>query len=199
MRPVQIRPRHGVRLSSGALVYCAADKRFSHFRESIATTTGTIIDASIHAMIEACPHCYRKVIPMADETCPACGKNTCDKTGTDPHKMLAGIRPGDRLPPICFRCGAATERAKQLNLISEPQGTTFTSGFATFLANFMGPFRFINRLERLDKTVTLSLRLPVCRECWKGLREVRPEYVDFDDHRIDLVVHEQFKNAMKNG
>ena len=147
-------------------------------------------------MIEACPHCYRKVIAMTDGTCPACGKNTRDKAGTDPHKILISIRPGDHLPKVCFRCGTATESAKRLHLVSEPQGATFTSGFATFLANFMGPFRFINRLERLNKTITLSIRLPVCRECWKGLRQIRPEHIDFDDHRIDLVVHENFRKAI---
>src|SRR5690348_127239 len=40
--------------------------------------------------LDPCPHCYRKVIPMADGTCPACGKNTNDRSGTDPTKVLVG-------------------------------------------------------------------------------------------------------------
>ena len=46
--------------------------------------------------IEPCPHCYRKVIPMADGKCPSCGKKTADRTGVDPTRTLISIRTGDR-------------------------------------------------------------------------------------------------------
>lgn len=147
--------------------------------------------------IAPCPHCYRKIIPMTDGTCPSCGKNTNDRAATDPHKTIIGIKPSDRLPPVCFHCGAPTQRTKRLSLSSEPQGTTFGGGFARFLALLFKPFAFIDSMERMSKTVEISMRLPVCPQCWKGLRRITPEYIDFDDHRVDLVVHQQFKIALK--
>ena len=133
---------------------------------------------------------------MTDGTCPSCGKNTTDRTGSDPTKVLLGIQSGQRLPAVCHACGVPTGNTQSLAVESEPQETTFAPGFASFIAHFLRPFGFINRMERYNKTVELSLVLPTCEQCARVLSEVVPRYIDFDAHRIDLLVHVEFQKAM---
>jgi hypothetical protein len=134
---------------------------------------------------------------MADGACPSCGKNVNDRKGTDPNKVLVAISSGQRLPQICHSCGAPTRDVKKLATTSTPQDTTFTSGLGGFIAHFVKPFGFIDKMEQLNKTVEVSLELPTCRPCGRSLRYITPHYIDFDAHRFDLVVHVEFKRAME--
>ena len=129
--------------------------------------------------------------------CPSCGKNTNDKKGTDPTKVLVGIHSGQRLPGVCHSCGIPTRTSKRLAAASDPQDTTFASGFGEFIAHFIKPFGFIDKMERYNKTVEVSLILPTCKQCARTLRHITPHYIDFDAHRIDLLVHVEFKKAME--
>jgi hypothetical protein len=147
--------------------------------------------------IPTCPHCYRKVIPSAGGTCPACGKNTNDRGDADPYKTLLGIRSGARLPAVCHNCGLPTRKVKKFMVSSEPQDTTFSAGLGSLMASFLEVFSFLNKLERMNKTVQVSLRLPTCDQCSRTLKRITPHYIDFDDHRIDLVVHVEFKKALQ--
>jgi hypothetical protein len=52
-------------------------------------------------------------------------------------------------------------------------------------------------MERHKKTVEISLTLPTCEQCARTLRHITPQYIDFDAHRVDLVVHVDFKKAME--
>jgi len=133
---------------------------------------------------------------MADGTCPSCGKSANDRKDTDLTKVLVGIRSGQRLPGVCHSCGAPTTNTRRLTAASEPQGTTFTSGLGGFIARFIKPLGLIDRMERYNKTVEVSLMLPTCDQCARTLRYITPHYVDFDAHRVDLVVHVAFKKAM---
>jgi hypothetical protein len=133
---------------------------------------------------------------MADGVCPSCGKDTNNRAGVDPTKVLVGIHSGRRLPGLCHWCGNATTNTKRVSAASEPQDTTIASGFGEVLAQFIRPFGIFDRLERSAKRVELRLTLPTCKECARHLRLITPHYIDFDAHRIDLVVHVEFKKAM---
>jgi len=135
---------------------------------------------------------------MADNICPACGKNTQERAGTDPNQILTSICSGDHLPPICFHCGLATEKRRRLRLTLEPEGATSGGLLGAFCAHLVEGFSLFNRMENLSKTIEISLRIPVCRQCWKSLRRIVPEHIDFDAHRIDLVVHQEFRKAIRN-
>ena len=150
-----------------------------------------------HMSISVCPHCYRRVIPTANGTCPACGKSTTDLAGTHPHMTLVGLKPGDRLPPICHHCGVPTQNVKELTVSSEPQTSAFVSRLGTWLAHRFKPFGFIVKIEKMNKTVGVSLRLPTCEQCAKTLKGITPQHIDFDAHRVDLVVHTEFKKALE--
>ena len=146
--------------------------------------------------VPICPHCYRRVIPAADGFCPACGKNTNDRANTDPHRTLVGLQSGASLPPICHHCGAPTQSIKKLTVVSEPEGTAFANGLGQLLAHLFKPFGFIVKIERLNKTTELTLQLPTCEQCARIARRITPHYIDFDAHRIDLIVHTGFKQAL---
>ena len=135
---------------------------------------------------------------MSNGTCPSCGKNTTDTANADHTKVLVGIQSGQRLPAVCHACGVPTRTTKRLSVESEPQDTTFaTSGFGALIVYLFKPLRYIDALERHKKTIVLSLLLPTCKQCARTQRRIEPNYIDFDAHRIDLVVHLEFKRALE--
>ncbi len=72
----------------------------------------------------------------------------------------------------------------------------FATGLGQLLAHLFKPFGFIVRMERLNKTMELTLQVPICEQCAQAVKRIAPHYIDFDAHRIDLVVHSEFKKAM---
>ena len=63
------------------------------------------------------------------------------------------------------------------------------------LVPFLGLFL---RLETAGQTVDLRLRLPTCRACARLVRRIEPQYIDFEDQRVDLIVHANFKTALQS-
>ena len=147
--------------------------------------------------IPICPHCFRRVIPAVDGICPACGKNTNDLANTDPYRTLVGLKSGVSLPPICHHCRAPTQNIKKLTVACAPEGTGFANGLGQLLARLFKPFGIMVKMERLNKAKELTLQLPTCEQCAKMVRRIAPHYVDFDAHRIDLIVHTEFKKALE--
>lgn len=101
------------------------------------------------------------------------------------------------MPGVCHCCGVPTRAVKRLTANSEPQDTTFSSGLGEFIAHFFKPFGFLDKMERANKTVEVSLTLPTCEQCARKVRQIEPRYIDFEDQRVDLVVHVEFKKALE--
>jgi hypothetical protein len=135
---------------------------------------------------------------MADGKCPSCGKKTADRTGVDPTRTLISIRSGDRLPLLCHNCAASTDRAKRFEVVSETQDTTIEPGFGGLIGFLLKPFKFFDNTERTEKEIHLSFVLPTCRECALKIGDLMPRYIDFEDRRIDIIVHTDFKKAICN-
>ena len=60
------------------------------------------------------------------------------------------------------------------------------------------PFKFLDTMERTEKEIHLSLVLPTCRDCALKIVDLAPRYIDFKDHRIDIIVHTNFKKAISD-
>jgi hypothetical protein len=135
---------------------------------------------------------------MADGNCPSCGKKTADRTGVDPTRTLISIRSGDRLPLVCHNCAVPTDRAKKFEVVSETQDTTIQPGFSGLIGMLFKPFKFLDTMERIEKEIHLSLVLPTCRECALKIGDLTPRYIDFEDRRIDIIVHTNFKKAISD-
>lgn len=132
---------------------------------------------------------------MADGKCPSCGKKTADRTGVDPTRTLISIRTGDRLPLICHNCATPTDRAKKFEVVSEPQDLALEPLFGGITGLFR-PLKLLAKMERIQKEIHLSVVLPTCRECALKIGDLAPRYIDFEDRRIDIVVHADFKKAI---
>jgi hypothetical protein len=61
-------------------------------------------------MLIDCPHCYTRVVPKVDGTCPACQKDTNDLAGADLSRTSIRVGQGDVLPSVCCDCGYQTQR-----------------------------------------------------------------------------------------
>jgi hypothetical protein len=131
---------------------------------------------------------------MADGKCPSCGKKTADRTGIDATRTLISIRSGDQLPLLCHNCAAPTDRAKKFQMISETHDTIIQSGFGSLIRMLFKPF--LDTTPRIQKEIQLSVVLPTCRECALKIGDLTPRYIDFEDRRIDLIVHTDFKKAI---
>lgn len=146
--------------------------------------------------IPTCPHCHRRAIPQADGTCPACGKDPMDLRGSDPNRVMVSIHGGTRLPGVCHHCGEPTERLKTLAVSSDPQGTSVGPLLGQVLGRLIPFLGLFLRLESAGKTTELRLKLPTCRACAKVVRRIQPQYIDFEDQRVDLIVHVRFRSAI---
>ncbi len=57
-------------------------------------------------MIVECPHCHTRVLPKADNICPACRENILDTHDVDPNMVSLSVRESQDLPPYCYRCNS---------------------------------------------------------------------------------------------
>lgn len=147
--------------------------------------------------LDLCPLCFRQVIFNGDGTCPSCGKSAEERATVDSSRVLARIKPGKPLPEVCHQCGIFTRQTKLFFVSLEPQNATITSsGFAGTLVRLLWPMRLFNFMERTQKTIDLTVRVPTCDWCALDIQEVKPHYIDFEDRRVDLVVHPEFKKAL---
>ncbi len=112
---------------------------------------------------------------------------------------MVSIRGGSQLPAICHHCGAATERLKKIHLVSEAQGTAMGPLMGRLIGYFIPFLGLFHRLESHGKSVELQLKLPTCARCARRVRDVAPRYIDFEEQRIDLIVHAEFKKALEDG
>lgn len=176
----------------GAPPWCAAFDEFWSALKLFVQLTDLL-----PVSISSCTHCYRRVIPLADGSCPNCGDHPANIPSNSSNKVLLGIKGGTTLPQICHNCGSATRRTTRLLLSAEPETGTFDNPFANFLGSFLRVFSIFERMDRISKTIDLGLKVPTCEQCSRKLRSIEPHYVDFEARRIDLVVHAEFKRALE--
>ncbi len=146
--------------------------------------------------LDLCPLCFRQVIFNGDGTYPSCGAGAEERATVDSSRVLVRIKPGKPLPEVCHHCGIFTRQTKLFFVSSEPQNTTITSGFAQTLVGLLSTLKILILMERTQKSIEITLRVPTCDWCALEIQEVKPHYIDFEDRRVDLVVHPEFKKAM---
>lgn len=151
-------------------------------------------------MITDCPHCFNKVLPAADGTCPSCRKNVNDASGLDPDFTSVTIRTREPLPPCCMLCGFETDRLQEVS-----RGAGATGVIARFLLSglvfiLVGLFSLLlaiigsNRLLREGPSIVL--RIPICGDCSKK-GAVRPFNIDMEDYTMQFLVHKRFKEELE--
>jgi hypothetical protein len=127
-------------------------------------------------LIVECPHCHVRVLPKANNICPACHNDMSDLQGIDPNQVSLTIRESEELPSFCFSCNRFTERRIRVSADKE-------SDLETALFGLASP----------KKTTNVIIYLPQCEECaeWKELERVG---ADYDHQTMTIVVHKGFRD-----
>ena len=129
-------------------------------------------------IIIECPHCHVKVLPLANNICPACRNDISDLQGVDQNQVALTIRESEELPSFCYACNRYTERRIRVSADEESNLENMLFG-----------------LPKPDKTTNVIIYLPQCEECaeWK---EVEQTGTDYEHQTITLVVHQGFRERV---
>lgn len=122
-----------------------------------------------------CPHCHTKVLPLADNTCPACQGDFSNLDGVDPNKVSFLIYESEKLPPYCYSCNQYTEQEVRVSGDQESILNKF------FMGN-VPP----------EQTSNVIIFLPQCESCAE-LEDPEPVEVDYELQTMTFLVHTGFR------
>jgi len=123
-----------------------------------------------------CPHCYTKILPLADNTCPACQGDLSDLTGVDPNRVSLLIHESEELPSYCYSCNQYTE-----------QQVRVSGDHESILSKF-----FIGNVSP-EETTNVVIFLPQCELC-SEIEDPEPIEVDYEQQTMTFVVHTGFRD-----
>lgn len=146
-----------------------------------------------------CPHCLQNVLPLPDDTCPNCYKNTQNTAGADYTRVKVTIRRDTVMPGVCAQCGGWATGQLRLRREIEIGGLTFLGILAILFRFVLMPTQTLlilaqerkARFRRVRRELTLEL--PRCGAC-SGEPTVLD--VDFDEDRMTLIVHRTFAERL---
>jgi len=157
-----------------------------------------------------CPHCYRTVIPLAAGTCPACRRDTRDRSGVDPDRVTHVIGEKANLPEICCQCGHLTRRVVRVASDMATSDPVRPSARNTEEDDRIGGFVLRLLFGRIwgllfgwlvaaaagstggsGRSLNVTVRVRQCAECARRSK-VEPLHVDFDYCRMRFIVHRRF-------
>ena len=146
-------------------------------------------------MFIECPHCHTRVLPLANNICPACRKDISDTRGVDPNLASLVVHQLDSLPHYCYSCNLPTERNVKIMEKVEIGGD---SPFAKFLLLVLGILTL--RLSILGsrqegKKSSVLVSMPQCERCAKSGKP-KPNYVDFEKQSMTFIVHRGFRERV---
>ena len=127
-------------------------------------------------IIIECPHCHVRVLPLANNICPACRNDIYDLQDIAPNQVALTIRESEELPSFCYGCNRYTERRIRVSADQE-------SDLENALFGVLAP----------NKTTNVIIYLPQCEECAKW-KKVEQTGTDYDHQTITLVVHPGFRD-----
>lgn len=125
-----------------------------------------------------CPHCYTKIMPLADNTCPACHGDLSNLAGVNPNKVSLLIHESEELPFCCYSCGQYTEQEVRVSGDQE-------SILSKFFMGDISP----------EETSNVVIFLPQCQFCAE-IEDPEPVEVDYDNQTMTFVVHTGFRDQV---
>jgi hypothetical protein len=157
-------------------------------------------------MMLECPHCHRRVLPLASGECPACHENTTDKLHANENVTLLSIMEATKFPKTCCTCNEPTEnlvnvqRSGRMAGVSEPKRESTSAGDALFLS-FLGLFgKLIYAFSHVSDgsgagVSTLKIRVPQCKQC-AAKKRIEPASADLEHHRLSILVDRCFATVV---
>jgi len=125
-----------------------------------------------------CPHCYTKILPLADNTCPACQGVLSDMAGVDPNRVPLMIHESEDLPLYCYLCNQYTEQEVRVSGDQE-------SVLSKFFMGNVSP----------EETSNVVIFLPQCESCAET-EDPEPVEVDYDMQTMTFAVHAGFRDRV---
>src|SRR5262245_27903201 len=104
--------------------------------------------------IKECPHCHVRVLPMANNICPACRNDMSNTSDIDPDFVSLIVGENDDLPPYCYSCNRYAESYVRVESETGPPWVKIVS----FLAPRQSSSRPYNRGN--DETSKVIIYLP---------------------------------------
>lgn len=125
-----------------------------------------------------CPHCFTKILPHADNTCPACQGDLSSLVGVNPNKVSFLIHESEELPLCCYSCGQYTELEVRVSGDQE-------SIISKFFMGNVSP----------EDTSNVVIFLPQCQFCAET-EDPEPVEVDYDNQTMTFAVHTRFRDQV---
>src|SRR4051812_909327 len=127
-------------------------------------------------MLLECPHCHRRVLPLASGECPSCHKNTADTHNANHNVTLLSITEATTFPATCCTCNAQTNnlvkvhRSGKMAGASRPgeKSTSAADGLALSIFGLFGKLAYLFwQAGRQSEPGSSSLRIyvPQCKRC----------------------------------
>jgi hypothetical protein len=148
----------------------------------------TFCETNALSDIADCPHCFTRMIPMQDGTCPSCRKNTLDTRGLNPNFTVVRLRRGETPPEICFNCGCYTNRYVSLTC-EEPRVDRTRVSDGNLIATALG-LLFGTLIISPAAVNSLNFRVPRCENC-HDLPEHRR--MNYEEEWVDIIAHKNLK------
>lgn len=125
-----------------------------------------------------CPHCFTKILPLADNTCPACQGDLLKLAWSDSNRVTFLIYESEELPSYCYSCNQYTEQAVRVSGDQE-------SILSKFLMGDVSP----------EQTSNVVIFLPQCESCAEK-EDPEPVEVDYELQTMTFVVHAGFRDRV---
>jgi hypothetical protein len=152
--------------------------------------------------VKECPHCHTRVRPRADRTCPSCGGSFDDRTAAKSPYTRLTLLQHEKLPPICCRCAAPTERTMELGSEQTVGGEKWWMRILAVLGMIVAAFFFRGVVRAAGQTplgsgetTRITRRLPVCDACAKS-DPPKLDHVDFRAEDVTVFVHRKFAKVV---
>lgn len=146
-------------------------------------------------MFVECPHCYNRVMPTANNICPACRKDISDTRGVDPNLTALDVHESSNLPPYCYSCNSPTKRYANIIEKVEIGGDTPLARFLLVLISILTLRVAISNLQTQGKKSSVSIYIPQCERCAQ-LGKPKPKHVDFEQRAMTFIVHKGFRDRV---
>lgn len=147
-------------------------------------------------MIEECPHCHTRVVPLKDNICPACHKSVVNQVGADLSVTTITVDDVRSLPPYCVLCGRETKRVQHLRKTRkdpDPSGSAAANRLALSQGGLVGELAaWILRFGKQD----IVFSIPYCERCQNEHRRLSVRHVDWDRRLLTLLAHVDFKQRL---
>jgi len=144
-----------------------------------------------------CPHCITRVMPSSDGTCPSCGKNTSDLSGTTPGLAQFTFDATQKLPSVCAICGEPGTTTRPL-VLKAPLGSSNPAATTGLFFIFGWLVLFFHVVIRPFLRRKMTIALPLCAAHSGGPLPV-PSAADLDAKQVRIVVHKELKEAYSRG